>query len=128
MNLMSLKTKCVLTLVIGGLLSAGPVLADKPEGKGKGKSEHSERHDDGGKSHGDGDRHSAPQRGHFEDRHRAAAQEYYRAQYHDGRKCPPGLKKKHNGCMPPGQAKKWEIGRPLPREVVYYEVPQPLVV
>ena len=30
--------------------------------------------------------------------------------------------------MPPGQAKKWEMGRPLPRDVVFYEVPQPLVV
>ena len=24
-----------------------------------------------------------------------------------GRGCPPGLAKKHNGCMPPGQAKKY---------------------
>jgi len=24
--------------------------------------------------------------------------------------CPPGLAKKHNGCMPPGQAKKARIG------------------
>lgn len=24
--------------------------------------------------------------------------------------CPPGLAKKHNGCMPPGQAKKWQRG------------------
>jgi Ni/Co efflux regulator RcnB len=30
--------------------------------------------------------------------------------------------------MPPGQAKKWQVGRPLPREVTYYQVPQPLVV
>ncbi len=30
--------------------------------------------------------------------------------------------------MPPGQAKKWELGRPLPREVIFYEVPGPLVV
>jgi len=42
--------------------------------------------------------------------------------------CPPGLAKKHNGCMPPGQAKKWAYGRPLPRDVVYYEVPQPVIV
>lgn len=26
--------------------------------------------------------------------------------YENGRNCPPGLAKKHNGCMPPGQAKK----------------------
>jgi hypothetical protein len=29
--------------------------------------------------------------------------------YRDERRgCPPGLAKKHNGCMPPGQAKKWD--------------------
>ena len=33
---------------------------------------------------------------------------------HDyGHGCPPGLAKKHNGCLPPGQAKKW-VGRSLP--------------
>jgi Ni/Co efflux regulator RcnB len=30
--------------------------------------------------------------------------------------------------MPPGQAKKWAIGRPLPRDVIFYDVPQDLVV
>jgi Ni/Co efflux regulator RcnB len=30
--------------------------------------------------------------------------------------------------MPPGQARKWSIGRPLPREVIYYDVPPALVV
>ncbi len=30
--------------------------------------------------------------------------------------------------MPPGQAKKWRTGRPLPRDVIYYDVPQRLVV
>jgi hypothetical protein len=30
------------------------------------------------------------------------------------RNCPPGLAKKHNGCLPPGQAKKrYVIGQPL---------------
>lgn len=52
--------------------------------------------------------------------------------YYDGprfaSKCPPGLAKKHNGCMPPGQAKRWAKGRPLPREVVFYEVPRDLIV
>ena len=28
--------------------------------------------------------------------------------------CPPGLAKKHNGCMPPGQAKKQAQDRHLP--------------
>jgi Ni/Co efflux regulator RcnB len=30
--------------------------------------------------------------------------------------------------MPPGQARKWHVGQPLPRDVVYYSVPQPLVL
>ena len=30
--------------------------------------------------------------------------------------------------MPPGQAKKWNIGQPLPRGVVIYDVPPALVV
>ena len=30
--------------------------------------------------------------------------------------------------MPPGQAKKWSMGRPLPRDVVYYSVPPELEV
>ena len=38
--------------------------------------------------------------------------------------CPPGLAKKNNGCLPPGQAKKrYAIGRPLPRDVVVVAVP-----
>ena len=45
-----------------------------------------------------------------------------------GGHCPPGLAKKHNGCMPPGQAKIWHMGRPLPKDVVIYELPPALVV
>ncbi len=30
--------------------------------------------------------------------------------------------------MPPGQAKKWQVGRPLPRDVIYYDLPQTLIV
>ena len=44
-------------------------------------------------------------------------------------KCPPGLAKKHNGCLPPGQAKKrYVVGRPLPKNVVLEEPPHELVV
>ncbi len=42
--------------------------------------------------------------------------------------CPPGLAKKHNGCMPPGQAKKYAIGQRLPDVVVFEPVPQDLYV
>lgn len=57
----------------------------------------------------------------FSDDDRAYIQEHYVNRYRKG--CPPGLKKKRNGCMPPGQAKKWELGRPLPRDVIFYDLP-----
>ena len=63
----------------------------------------------------------------FGDQHRAIVQNYYHEQSRTGR-CPPGLAKKGNGCMPPGQAKKWAVGRPLPRDVIFYDVPRELVV
>ena len=48
--------------------------------------------------------------------------------YNDGPAgCPPGLAKKHNGCLPPGQAKKLMRGQRLPPDVVYYPVPEPVV-
>jgi Ni/Co efflux regulator RcnB len=136
MKPIALKLKFALALVIGGILTAGPAMADKPSWAGAGKGgnderadrrgeQKGERRDDDVKSRRDGP--SAGQRGHFEDRHRAVVREYYEQQFHGGR-CPPGLAKKHNGCMPPGQAKKWQAGRPLPRDVVFYEVPQALVV
>jgi hypothetical protein len=49
---------------------------------------------------------------------------------HGGRRgCPPGLAKKHNGCLPPGQAKKrYAVGRPLPPGVVVYPLPRALEI
>lgn len=48
--------------------------------------------------------------------------------YYSGRDfCPPGLARKNNGCLPPGQAKKWQVGRPLPRDVVFYALPPDLL-
>lgn len=137
-----LKTNTVLAFAMAGMLAAGAVMAEKPSwaGAGKGgKEDRSDRRDDrrdeqradrrdnddharGGKGGGADDR-----RGRFEERHRTIVHDYYASEFRKGR-CPPGLAKKHNGCMPPGQAKKWQVGRALPREVVYYAVPQPLVV
>jgi hypothetical protein len=43
------------------------------------------------------------------DRERGIVRDYY------GSSCPPGLAKKNNGCLPPGQAKKrYEVGRRIP--------------
>jgi Ni/Co efflux regulator RcnB len=37
--------------------------------------------------------------------------------------CPPGLAKKNNGCLPPGQAKKFAVGSRLPSYLSRYNVP-----
>jgi len=58
----------------------------------------------------------------FIDRHKIVIRDYYDNRYRAGR-CPPGLAKKHNGCMPQGQVKNWQIGHPLPRNVIFYDLP-----
>ena len=63
----------------------------------------------------------------FVDADRVAYNRYWIDTYGRG-KCPPGLAKKHNGCLPPGQAKKrYVIGQPLPPIVVVERVPTVLV-
>ncbi|MDR3353085.1 MAG: RcnB family protein [Zoogloeaceae bacterium] len=62
---------------------------------------------------------------HFEDRHRGSARDYFRREYTKGR-CPPGLTRRGAGCAPRA-ARAWTRGRVLPRTVVYYEVPAPLI-
>lgn len=140
------KLQYALMLVIGSVLAAGPVSAEKPAWAGSGKNtqdersdggdgrrdqqrseQRDERHDDNRKTRRHERDSAGDRQGHFDDRHQAIVRDYYGEQFRSGR-CPPGLAKKHNGCMPPGQAKKWQVGQPLSREVVYYDVPQPLVL
>lgn len=102
------------------LVGAQHAQADNDKGKGWGKgnskgAQSSSKRDEGRRD------------SRFEDRHHAAVRDYY-VEYERGGRCPPGLAKKRNGCMPPGLAKKWSMGRPLPREVVYYDLPPQLVV
>ena len=60
------------------------------------------------------------------DNDRHVVSTYYRDEFSRGN-CPPGLAKKDNGCLPPGQAKKmWVVGQPLPPQVVYYQLPPTL--
>ncbi|HKU71560.1 MAG TPA: hypothetical protein VJQ51_12035, partial [Burkholderiales bacterium] len=111
-----------LAAAVATSLVALPALSDKPSWAGGGD-------DHGGKGKGKGKGHQNSQgdqgnhdRRHFEDRNRVVVRDYYVKEYKTGH-CPPGLAKKHNGCMPPGQAKKWRVGHPLPRDVVYYDLP-----
>ena len=120
-----LRMMRVFVLALAAAVAIGPAYADKPEsgggGKGKGKDKsHAKKEGPGGKRGARGERH-------FGDSHRTHVREYYAGEFHAGR-CPPGLAKKHNRCMPPGQAKKWRVGQPLPREVIFYDLPPALVV
>jgi Ni/Co efflux regulator RcnB len=138
------KLKLALALALGTLLAAGPVMAEKPAWAGEGKGAKAERSNRGAEQKSarrDGDaksrrdakaksRRDAPAavpRSRFEPRHREFVREYYTEQFRSG-SCPPGLRKKQNGCMPPGQAKKWQLGHTLPRDVIFYDVPQPLLI
>lgn len=130
MKRMGFHTRYARVLLIVGTLVANPTLAVQPAWAGA-----SEKGETKGKGHaGDRDKESdrASDRrstitSHFSDRHRVVIRDYYVGQFQAGR-CPPGLAKKHNGCMPPGQAKKWHIGRQLERDVVFYDLPPALVV
>jgi Ni/Co efflux regulator RcnB len=118
----------VLTLAIAAALGTGAALADKPSSGGKGKDKdrgQSERHYD----HGDGSSHGGDVRimVQFDTRQQTVVHEYYGKEFKNGH-CPPGLAKKKSGCMPPGQAKKWRRGAPLPRDVVFHDLPPKLVV
>ncbi len=58
-----------------------------------------------------------PGRYFINDPQRVVIRNYYDNEYKMGH-CPPGLVKKDNSCLPPGQAKKWVIGSRLPRNVL----------
>lgn len=119
-----------LTLV-AALATSGMALADPSHKKSSGKPDREERHhsqDDHESGYSD-DHHGDDHRGHryFSEQRREIIHNYYEERYRDG-KCPPGLAKKHNGCFPPGQAKKWRIGHALPRDVIFYDLPPAIIV
>jgi hypothetical protein len=131
--------------VLAALLS-GPASADKPswaggdnagkhaqkEGRGHEKAKKwgrdvadRQQFSKGGDGHSQGELARGELR--FGEHQRVLVRDYYAGQVRAGR-CPPGLAKKNNGCLPPGQAKKWQVGQPLPRDLIYYELPSQVVV
>ena len=124
-------------LAFSGVLVASPALADQSAKSGsKGAEKQSEKGNKGKQKDGKGREPGASdEKGdpsvkasqHFSEESRIYIHEYYSDKFRSGR-CPPGLAKKNNGCMPPGQAKKWMIGRPLPRDVVFYDLPPEVLV
>ena len=99
--------------------------ADKADKKAEKRAEKAEKHAD---KRGKREREDVQVGAYFNDHHRDAARSYYHQHYSNAKNCPPGLAKKNNGCMPPGQAKKWAVGEPLPRGVTLYPVPRPVLV
>jgi hypothetical protein len=122
---------CRLTRIAGvalfaALSAAGPAAAEKPAG---GPPGHAKR---GGGQEAPAYGGPPPARGSsgptviIAPRDQTMIRQYYGQQFAAGR-CPPGLAKKNNGCQPPGQAKQWSQGQPLPAGVPYYSLPQDLL-
>ncbi|MEO8544917.1 MAG: DUF1236 domain-containing protein [Burkholderiaceae bacterium] len=133
-------THRIVAMAITSLLVAGPVFS-KGNGEdhgdnGKGNRKHSQKFEDKqdkqeAKEYKKADKRERKeiQPGtYFNDEQRTVVREYYVQNYSNGKKCPPGLAKKNNGCMPPGQAPHWVVGQPVPRGVTVYAVPQPVIV
>lgn len=70
------------------------------------------------------ERRPAPQVNHFEDRHRSLVHNYFQREYR-GKRCPPGLVRRGQHCV--SGPRLWSRGRVLPRTVIYYDVPAPLL-
>lgn len=130
------KLRTLMALIVAaalGLGAAAPAAGGKPDwagnGNGNGKSQKSksgkkEKNGEGGEQRAWDGKHGS----YFASHDRDVVRHYYGDEFRKGKGCPPGLAKKNNGCLPPGQAKKWRYGQPLPRDVVWYEVPRALVI
>ncbi|RYF42426.1 MAG: DUF1236 domain-containing protein [Comamonadaceae bacterium] len=130
-------------MTIAALCIAGPGFAKDDDGHGKGNKhgdKHAEKAEQKAERKADKrddkrDKQAAKRQrddirpgAYFSEQQRSQARQYYSQRYGAGRACPPGLAKKNNGCLPPGQARQWTVGQPIPRNVTVYSVPQPLVV
>lgn len=122
---MTRRQSLLSTLLIATMaFSSTAVLADPPHGKGRGPDKH-DKYDHRKDDRRDWDR--GRDRAYIRDSDKVIIRQYivndYRARYH----CPPGLARKHNGCLPPGHA-RYYIGQPLPSYLEWRPVPRPLLV
>ena len=127
MNKTILSGSGFFAVLMASLLFSAPAFAKKQD-HGGGKQKHHQKYDhENNQQHEGNDGNDIHVNVHFGDHERVVVRDYYEERGRMGR-CPPGLAKKHNGCMPPGQAKKWHKGRPLPRGVVYHDLPPRVVI
>jgi Ni/Co efflux regulator RcnB len=129
MKTIQLRNILAMVFLLSEILTASTAMADE---KHRGKAEKNDKktheryvdHEDRNPKDAYGrDRHVDRRNLIFSDQHRTYIHDYYARQYKKGH-CPPGLAKKHNGCQPPGQTRKWAIGQRLPRDVIFYDLPQ----
>ena len=135
----------IVVLAITSLLVAGPALSkgkgdddsdDHEKGHGKHAQKYEKKYEHRQNKREEKEYKKAEKRArkeiqhgmYFTDQQRTFVREYYGHNYANGKRCPPGLVKKNNGCMPPGQARNWVVGQPVPRGVTVYAVPQPVIV
>lgn len=116
MKTLTLRVALVASLSIA---CSAPSFADKPYWAGHGRTdkeqdEYRER---------EPDRHGLR----FSDDSRRIIYDYYGTQAGRGH-CPPGLAKKQNGCQPPGHAKQWQRGYPLPGDLRIHDLPREILL
>lgn len=118
------KTAIFAFAIFFGLSGLVPLdaYANNGKGHGRGGPEHERVHE-----HGHAKIKKAPH--HHEYligiSNREAIKRYLRK--HHGHKCPPGLAKKNNGCLPPGHAKKYAVGQHVPNGVLLHSLPDELL-
>lgn len=110
MKISRFNTRFALILLANGLLMSGQVMAQSEDNGNR----------DNDRKENNADRNEG--RKHFDDNQKVAVREYFQKESSQGR-CPPGLAKKNNGCNPPGQVKRWQMGEPLQQDVTYRELP-----
>ena len=141
------KSLGIATLAIASLLMAGTAFAkNQGDDNEKGGNKHGQKHEEKREKHEDKrekradkaeskaaknvetrKREDIKQGTYFNDQQRTSAREYYTTTYKDGKRCPPGLAKKNNGCLPPGQVRNLAVGQPVPTNVTVYSVAQPVI-
>lgn len=103
--------------------AGGPSFAKKPDAPGNSGTQKSAEENSASVS----SRHdSEDSQAYFNADRRNLIRNYY-SNSEAPKNCPPGLAKKNNGCQPPGQVKKWRKGEPLPRDMVYTDLPRALI-
>ena len=123
----------LIALTITAIFVAGPAFAkgNDDDERGKGNDKHAEKYEKKYQKQLEKaekrERKEIAQGTYFNDQQRTYVREYYTTNYGSGRKCPPGLAKKNNGCLPPGQAQDLVVGQPIPKNVTVYQVAQPVI-